>query len=99
MSPRDAKQEIKDYRPVLTVEARDSLMELARALAFQVSRHGTYYGQPSVRDMLESLAEAYRADRAAVIDALRGVGVGDRDAPAEYHGAGRLTPPAPHPAS
>ncbi|MBK9276518.1 MAG: hypothetical protein IPM49_18540 [Flavobacteriales bacterium] len=75
MSPRDAKQEIKDYRPVLAVEARDSLMELAKALAFQVSRHGTYYGQPSVRDMLESLAEAYRADSGEVETALRAIGV------------------------
>lgn len=62
MSPRDLKTTIKDYRPLLTVEARDALTELAAGLRFTVSRPGTYFGQPSVPDLLETLAACHRAD-------------------------------------
>ncbi len=62
MSPRNKKETIQNYRPVLSVEARDALTELAEALGFVVTRHGTYEGLPSVPDLLEGLAAAYRHD-------------------------------------
>lgn len=70
-----AKALIKDYRPKLTTETRDSLFEIANKLGFTITRHGTYHGEPSVRDMLAALAAAYRADNAAVVSALREIGV------------------------
>ena len=71
MSPRDTKPEIKSYRPVLSVAARDSFSSLAAALGFTVTRAGTYEGLPSVSDLLESVAAAYRLDPAGTLDALR----------------------------
>lgn len=62
MSPRIRKDTIKDYRPILSIEARDALTELAGSLGFIVTRQGTYNGLPSVPDFLEALAAAYRAD-------------------------------------
>lgn len=70
MSPRIRKTAIKDYRPILKIEARDSLTDLAEALGFIVTRKGTYDGLPSVPDLLEALAAAYRADPAATLVAL-----------------------------
>ena len=71
MSPRIRKTAIKDYRPILKIEARDSLTDLAEALGFIVTRKGTYDGLPSVPDLLEAIAAAYRLDPAATLDALR----------------------------
>ena len=71
MSPRDTKPEIKSYRPVLSVAARDSFSSLAAALGFTVTRAGTYEGLPSVSDLLESVAAAYRLDPAGTLAALR----------------------------
>ena len=71
MSPRIRKTAIKDYRPILKIEARDSLTDLAEALGFIVTRKGTYDGLPSVPDLLEAIAAAYRADPAGTLDALR----------------------------
>ena len=71
MSPRIRKTAIKDYRPILKIEARDSLTDLAEALGFIVTRKGTYDGLPSVPDLLEALAAAYRLDPAGTLDALR----------------------------
>jgi len=56
---------------VLSVAARDSFSSLAAALGFTVTRAGTYEGLPSVSDLLESLAAAYRADPAGTLDVLR----------------------------
>ena len=64
MSPRIRKDTIKDYRPVLSLTARDSLFDLAGELGFIVARHGTYHGQPSVSDMLEAIATVARLDLA-----------------------------------
>ena len=71
MSPRIRKTAIKDYRPILKIEARDSLTDLAEALGFIVTRKGTYDGLPSVPDLLEAIAAAYRADPAGTLAALR----------------------------
>jgi hypothetical protein len=75
MSPRTTKADIKDYRPVLSIEARDALTKAAEALGFVVTRPGTYLGTPSVRELLESLAAAYERDPAGVQLALRVLGV------------------------
>ena len=53
------KEQIKDYRPKLTTETRDSLFDLADSLGFVIARHGTYHGEPSVRDLLTALAATY----------------------------------------
>ena len=71
MSPRIRKTAIKDYRPILKIEARDSLTDLAEALGFIVTRKGTYDGLPSVPDLLEAIAAAYRLDPAGTLAALR----------------------------
>ena len=71
MSSRIRKTAIKDYRPILKIEARDSLTDLAEALGFIVTRKGTYDGLPSVPDLLEAIAAAYRADPAGTLAALR----------------------------
>lgn len=75
MTPQEPHSEIKEYRPKLSVETRDALMDLASALAFVINQPGRYDGVASVRDFLEALAAAYRRDPMAVRDALRGVGV------------------------
>ena len=62
MSPRDLKPTIKDYRPILSIEARDALTDLAAGLGFIVTRPGTYYGKPSPPAMLDALAAAYATD-------------------------------------
>lgn len=69
------KDVIKKYRPVLDPEVRDPLFSIASNLGFIVTQPGTYLGEPSVTDFLQSLAAAYRADSGAVIDALRDLGV------------------------
>lgn len=69
------KDVIKEYRPVLSPEARETLLALADSLGFTVKRQGTYHGEPSVRDMLHSLAAAYRRDPAGVRLALKVLGV------------------------
>ena len=56
---------------MLSETARDALTELAAGLGFIVIAPSLYTGKPSVPDMLESLAAAYRTDPAAVLDALR----------------------------
>ena len=56
---------------MLSEVARDALTELAGELGFVVSTPSLYTGKPSVPDMLESLATAYRANPAATLDALR----------------------------
>ena len=71
MSPKSNKSGIKSFRPVLSETARDALTELAAGLGFIVIAPSLYTGNPSVPDMLESLAAAYRTDPAAVLDALR----------------------------
>ena len=81
MSPRIRKTAIKDYRPILKIEARDSLTDLAEELGFIVTRKGTYDGLPSVPDLLEALAAAYRADPAAVLAVLAGLLAPDAAAP------------------
>ena len=62
MSPRIRKDTIKDYRPILGIEARDALTELAGSLGFIVTRQGAYNGLPSVPDMLTALAAAHDRD-------------------------------------
>jgi hypothetical protein len=81
MSPRIRKTAIKDYRPILKIEARDSLTDLAEELGFIVTRKGTYDGLPSVPDMLDALAAVYRADPSAVLAALAGLLAPDTTAP------------------
>ncbi len=81
MSPRIRKTAIKDYRPILKIEARDSLTDLAEELGFIVTRKGTYDGLPSVPDMLDALAAAYRRDPEGVALAFRVLGVVPPDAP------------------
>lgn len=71
MSPKSNKSGIKSFRPVLSETARDALTELAAGLGFIVIAPSLYTGKPSVPDMLESLATAYRANPAATLDALR----------------------------
>ena len=80
MSPRIRKTAIKDYRPILKIEARDSLTDLAEELGFIVTRKGTYDGLPSVPDMLDALAAAYRRDPEGVALAFRVLGVVPPDA-------------------
>ena len=75
MSPRDMKPTIKDYRPILSIEARDALTELAAGLGFIVTRPGTYYGKPSTPAMLDALAAAYATDPGGVHLALKVIGV------------------------
>lgn len=60
---------------MLTTETRDTLTDLAARLGYFVVQRGTYEGLPSIPDLLESLAAAYRADPAAVADALTAAGV------------------------
>lgn len=71
MSPRIRKDTIKDYRPILSIEARDALTELAGSLGFIVSRQGTYNGLPSVPDLLAAIAAAYRRDPDGTYRALQ----------------------------
>ena len=80
MSPRIRKTAIKDYRPILKIEARDSLTDLAEELGFIVTRKGTYDGLPSVPDMLDAIAAAYRRDPEGVALAFRVLGVVPPDA-------------------
>ena len=75
MTPRKPSPNIRDYRPVLSIAARDELMALAESLAFVVDQPGRYDGGPSVRLLLESLATAHRNNPRAVRDALRALGV------------------------
>lgn len=69
------KDDIKKYRPVLEPFAREPLFELAEHLGFIVTRAGRYDGDPSVTDLLHSLAAAYRRDPAGIVNALRSIGV------------------------
>ena len=71
MSPKSNKSGIKSFRPVLSEDARDALTDLAAGLGFVVVAPSLYTGKPSVPDMLESLAAAYRLDPAGTLDALR----------------------------
>ena len=87
MTPREDRADIKDYRPILSLEARDSLKALAAALGYSVSRKGTYFGKPSAPDMLEALAACYRAapdnTLAALADLLADNGLLPSTPPAE----------------
>jgi hypothetical protein len=74
------RDDIKEYRPNLKPEAREPLIDLAGNLGFIVTRASRYEGEPSVRDLLHALADAYRLDSGAVIDALRGIGVVNKSA-------------------
>lgn len=69
------KDVVKEYRPVISPEAREPLLKLAESLGFVVKRHGTYQGEPSVRDFLHALASAYERDPAGVRLALKVLGV------------------------
>ena len=76
------KSRPQDYRPVLSEDARDALTDLAAGLGFIVVAPSLYTGKPSVPDMLESLATAYRLDPAGTLAALRALLVPpDADAP------------------
>ena len=55
---------------MLSEVARDALTELAGGLGFVVSTPSLYTGKPSVPDMLEALATAYRTNPAAVLASL-----------------------------
>ena len=70
MSPKNNKSGIKSFRPVLSEDTRDALTDLAAGLGFIVIAPSLYTGKPSVPDMLESLATAYRADPAGVLASL-----------------------------
>lgn len=70
-----SKAQIRDYRPKLTVQARDTLIEMARALGYIVTQPGRYFGEPTPPEMLDALAAAYRRDSGSVIDAMRDIGV------------------------
>lgn len=73
MAPK--QETIQSYRPVLSVEARNAFTAMADSLGFVVTRPSLYLGEPSVRDMLESLAAAYERDPAGVRLALKVLGV------------------------
>lgn len=75
MSPRTPNPEIASYRPVLSIAARDALTALAGSLHFTVTQRGRYFGDPSVSDMLESLAVAHGRDPNALRLALKMLGV------------------------
>ena len=47
------------------------MTDLAEALGFIVTRKGTYDGLPSVPDLLEAIAAAYRANPVGTLAALR----------------------------
>ena len=79
MSPKGLKATIQDYRPILSIEARDALTELAAGLGFIVTRKGTYYGNPSPPAMLDALAAAYQRDPGGVHLALKVIGVYNKD--------------------
>ena len=83
MSPKSNKSGIKSFRPVLSEDARDSLTELAAELGFIVIAPSLYTGKPSVPDMLESLATAYRANPAAVLASLSALIAPDATPPSE----------------
>ena len=51
------------------------LQKLAGNLGFYVTAPGGFQGKPSPAAMLDALADAYRLDSGAVIDALKGIGV------------------------
>ena len=71
MSPKSNKSGIKSFRPVLSEDARDALTDLAAGLGFIVIAPSLYTGKPSVPDMLDAIAAAYRADPAGTLAALR----------------------------
>jgi hypothetical protein len=56
------------------------LQKLAGNLGFYVTAPGGFQGKPSPAAMLDALADAYRLDSGAVIDALRGIGVVNKSA-------------------
>lgn len=64
------------YRPKLTEEDRASLSGLARDMGYFVEQKGRHFGEPSPPALLDALADAYRRDPTAVVDALAAVGVG-----------------------
>ena len=70
MTPREDRADIKDYRPILSIEARDALKGMAAGLRFFVTRQGTYKGKPSAPDMLEALTAVYRFDPAGTTAVL-----------------------------
>lgn len=74
------KSRPQDYRPVLSEAARDALTEFAGELGFVVSTPSLYTGKPSVPDMLDALAAAYRRDPEGVALAFRVLGVVPPDA-------------------
>lgn len=61
-----------------TIEA---FYEMCKQLGFHVWRGGRYYGDPSIGDMLDALAEAYRADPTAVVERLKISGVEGKGKP------------------
>jgi len=80
------------YRVRIKEDTLPPLQELARNLGFIANKPGLYFGAPSPAAMLDALADAYRLDSGAVIDALRGIGVvnatGDNDRPVSVDIAG-----------
>jgi len=76
------KEIIKKYRPVLDPEVREPLFDLASGLGFVVTQPGTYLGEPSVTDLINAIAAAYRRDPAGIKLAFKVMGIHNRpDAP------------------
>lgn len=63
------------YRVRIKEDTLPPLQELAQNLGYIATKPGLYFGAPSPAAMLDALADAYRLDSGAVIDALRGIGV------------------------
>lgn len=76
----------RDYRwkwtAAIEPESLIELQKLAENLGFIVERHGGFQGKPSPARFLDALADAYRADSAVVIDAMRELGVVNPATPA-----------------
>ena len=63
------------YRVRIEKETTPALQELAAGLGFISDAPGYRQGSPSPGAMLDALAAAYRRDNAAVVSALREIGV------------------------
>lgn len=72
----------KTYQVRITQSDQDTFASVARDLGFVISRRGANYGKSSSPQFIASLAAAYRADPAALLAALRSVGVGVSAPPA-----------------
>ena len=63
------------YRARIKKETLPAIQALAAALGFVNHTPGRFHGESSPSDLLDALAAAYRADPAAVADALMAAGV------------------------